>query len=222
MIVQYLPDSNSYVELFITALVTLLAAYLGAWFAFTMQRSKQQKDQDDSNIVNANLAMFELIRCHNQFLNIKAQVIGENENRPDRHHFIKPMLNTPLHVPQINFPSLAFLINKDPNLLCTLAVLQTDIHGTVEIIRQRSEIHIEKLQPLIEQFERSRPGESAVDLNEIENAFGRRNTAHLVLSTNYMIDGINRAIESTADLSTKLRKAVKLVYPKSTIIRLDE
>jgi len=222
MIIQYLPDANSYIELLITALVTLLAAYLGARFAFDMQRKKQEKDEHNSNIVSANLTLFELIRCHNLFLNMKEQLIGAFETHPDRHHFIKPMINTPLPVPVINFSHLAFLLDKDPNLLASLAILQTDLQGTIEVIRHRSEIYVEKLQPLVEQFERSRPGESTIDLAEIEGAFGRKNTAHLVQSTEFMVTGINRAIESTKNLSAQFRKKVKEVYPKAKIIGLEE
>jgi len=42
---------------YVPAIVTLLAAYYGAKFAFDFQRSKEEKEQKNKNIISGNLAV---------------------------------------------------------------------------------------------------------------------------------------------------------------------
>lgn len=211
-----------WVELIVTTLATLVAAYGGAKYAFSIQNNKNTKDNDDLNVANGNLALFTLIRFHNKFLNINSQIIGDMRENPYRHHFIKPSAIGIADLPKFDYASLSFLISEDPNLLGRLSSLEQDIMGTIEIIDRRSHLHIEQFQPIVEQLERSLGSDAEVTLMQIDKAIGNRTNSHLKIYTDYMIDGVDRAIAHTRDLSIELGMALKRKYPESTIIKIAE
>ena len=211
-----------WIELIVTTLATLVAAYGGAKYAFSIQNEKNAKDQDDLNIANGNLALFTLIRFHNKFLNINSQMIGDMRDHPHRHHFIKPSAIGTANPPKFDYASLAFLINTDPNLLGKLSSLEQDIAGTIEIIDLRSRLHFEQLQPLVEQLERQLDPDTGIIPEQVEEILGRRTTSHLVTYTDYMVRGVDRAIVNTKELSINLGQALKRKYPAANIIKIAE
>ena len=210
-----------WIELFVTTLATLVAAYGGAKYAFSIQNKKNAKDQDDQNLTNGNLALFTLIRFHNKFLNIDSQMIGEKREHPHRHHFIMPSAIGTADPPSFDYASLAFLINTDPNLLGKLSSLEQDITGTIDIIDRRSHLHFEQLQPVVEQLEQQL-GADGVTPEQVEKILGTRTTSHLITYTNYMVRGVDRAIAGTKELSTELGQALKRRYPDAKIIKIAE
>lgn len=209
-----------WIELFVTTLATLVAAYGGAKYAFSIQNKKNAKDQDDLNIANGNLALFTLIRFHNKFLNIDSQMIGDKRNDPHRHHFIMPSAIGISDTPKFDYASLAFLINTDPNLLGKLTILEQDIAGTIDIIDKRSHLHFEQLQPLVEQLEKSLAPGVGVMPEQVEQILGTRTTSHLITYTDYMVRGVDRAVAGTRDLSVELGQALKCRYPDANIIKI--
>ena len=209
-------------QLFVTSAATLLAAYGGAKYAFSIQNKRNDEQRSESNITNGNLALFTLIRYNNKFLSMNSQMIGNMRDHPHRHHFIKPSLITGNEPPKFDYPSLSFLLNSHPNLLGRISILEHDIAGTFEVIEQRSRIHFEQLQPVVEELERSLAPDSQITVEQVEAILGTRTTTHLISSTDFMVRGIERAIENTKDLSVQLGHALKEMYPRATIIKIVE
>ena len=211
-----------WIELIVTTLATLVAAYGGAKYAFSIQNDKNAKDQDDLNIANGNLALFTLIRFHNKFLNIDSQMIGDKREHPHRHHFIMPSAIGTADPPKFDYANLSFLINSDPNLLGKLSALEQDITGTIDIIDKRSHLHFEQLQPLVERLEQQLGPDVGVTPEQVEQLLGTRTTSHLITYTDYMVRGVDRAIAGTRELSIELGQALKRRYPTAKIIRIAE
>jgi hypothetical protein len=209
-----------WLELIVTTLTTLVAAYGGTKYAFSIQNKKNTQNQDDLNIANGNLALFTLIRFHNKFLNINSQMIGDMRNHPHRHHFIKPSAIGAASPPKFDYASLAFLINTDPNLLGKLSSLEQDVTGTIEIIDLRSRLHFEQLQPLVERLGRELGPDPGITPEQVENILGERTTFHLVRYTDFMVGGVDRAIARTKELSIELGLALKRKYPDAMIIKI--
>ena len=141
---------------------------------------------------------------------------------PHRHHFIKPSLLTKIEPPRFDYPSLSFLLKSHPNLLGKISVLEHDISGTIEMIEQRSKIHFEQLQPVVEQIEQSLAPDVEITVEQVEAILGNRTTTHLISSTDYMVHGIDRAIKNTKELTLQLGKALKEMYPKANILKISE
>lgn len=213
-------ESKDLIEPLLGALSTLVAAFLGAWFAFGLENQRRNKERRESHVVSANLASFSFIRAHNTFLNIKSQIISGFEDHPARHHFIKPMLWDSLHKIQIDFPSLSFLLSIDPNVLGEIAIIEQDVNGTIDIIRDRSKLHHDQLQPVVEQLQRS--GRNSISTEEVDAELGPRSAEQLRIATDYMIAGVDRAIESTKRAASAIRDVARKEYPGQKFIFVSE
>ena len=200
-----------------TAAVTLAAAFFGAKYAFDLQNKKAAEDLIKRQLESVNLALFTLVRNHNFYLNVKNQLIGEFENSPNRHHFIKPLTAIGIDPPLFDYAGLSFLLDVDANLLFRLSVLQQDLTGTLHMIRDRSALHADHLQPVVEKVQAA-SGSEYVSVQDVEAAFGMRRTLELKEATDYMVNGINRGIEDTKTLASELRSAMKKAHPKSKTI----
>lgn len=82
-------DKDS-LELIIPALTTLVAAFLGAYFAFRFQNKKEEEKKHQSNVEAAHRAIFTLSRIINQLVPLKQQVIDPFRNREDRFLSMPP------------------------------------------------------------------------------------------------------------------------------------
>ena len=208
-----------FAELLVTTAATLLAAYGGAKYAFSIQNRANKERRNAEDIASGNLALFTLIRFHNTFRNIDSKMIGDMRGNPHRHHFIRPSLISVIDPPSFNYPSLSFLIESHPNILGKIAALESDIAGTLGIIAERSRIHVEILQPVVEQVEKQL-AKSELGVEQVEAVLGTRTTAHLKACTEYMIQGVDRALENTRVTSDELGQALKDAYPKAKIIKI--
>lgn len=213
-------NSEFWIQLVVTSFVTLMAAYGGAKYAFSIQNRRDDSKQREDNVTNGNLALFTIIRYHNKLRNLSTQMIGTWRDHPHRHHFIKPSLVAELDPPSFDYTSLAFLIKSHPNLLGKIAVLEHDIAGTFATINERSRIHMTELQPVVEAIEKELAPDSPISIDEVEARLGGRSTALLVSSTDFMVRGIDRAIERTRELSSELGEAIKQEYPAAVIITI--
>lgn len=85
------------------AVSTLVAAFLGAWFAFGLEARRRRKQSKKADVIGLNQAAFAFIRAHNSLLNIKSQIISGYENAEARHHFIKPVLTSSIQRIKIDY-----------------------------------------------------------------------------------------------------------------------
>ncbi len=215
-------DATNWIELGVNTIATLVAAFGGGFFAFKIQNRKEKKITDDENIVQGNMAIFIIIRHYNRLLNYKNQVIAQWADHPHRHHFIKPSLSESISIPKIDFQKIAFVLNNNPNLIAQIAILEQDIIGTLEMIEQRSKIHFDHLQPVIESIERSleKDNNKIINVEEVERQLGTRMTIQLSVCTDYVVSGVERGLEGTKNLSHDLAVELKKIYPKANFLTI--
>lgn len=209
-------------SLLVTTGATLIAAYGGAKYAFTIQNKSNKEQRDAENLAAGNMALFMLMRYHNKFLNIERQMIGSMRTHPHRHHFIRPSLVGEGESLQFDFSSLSFIISSHANILGAMSALEQDIKGTFEIIDQRSRIHFEQLQPTVERLENERAPDTGVSVEEVEAALGTKSTSHLKSCTEYMIRGVDRALENSKALSVELGQALLQKFPDAQVIKIAD
>jgi hypothetical protein len=214
-------DYTAIADILTTAAVTIAAAFFGAKYAFELQNKKAAENQVKRQLEDVNLALFTLIRNHNFFLNVKSQLVGEFEGSPNRHHFIKPLTSIGIDPPTFDYAALSFLLDVDANLFFRLSVLQQDLTGTFQMIRDRSMLHADHLQPVVEAVQAA-SGSEYISVQDVEDALGMRKTLELKQATDYMVNGINRGIEDTKALANQLRDAVKTIYPKAKTLVIME
>src|SRR5690606_26970724 len=114
--------------------------------------------------------------------------------REARHVFIMPMAGN-IQPLSLNFDELSFLFeSEDPNLLGRLAMFQQEVAGTLDVIRQRSELHVNHVQTKVEEIEK-RDGPN-IPLEVLERELGPRTSQTVRMLTDYMVEGVDGIIES--------------------------
>lgn len=207
------------VEILAASVATLAAAYFGAKYAFSLQNEKEKRASDAADVKSANSAIFELARTYNKFLAIKKQFIDEHRGRAERHLMIMPVAGMSWDPPKFNYDTISFLFrSSDPNLLGTLSLVEQEIASTLDLIKQRSAMHVDVLQPTVERLSQ-RIGDQ-VTLRQIEDELGQRLAATLKMSTDFMIQGVDNVLAGCIEHMAKIKSETDKIYPGHVVIRM--
>lgn len=204
----------------LTSLTTLVAAFLGAKFAFQMQTKKQEEERIKSEVTAGNKAIFEIIRTYNKFVAIRNQFINPNRNNPARHYFIHPISGINNHITSIDYDSLSFLMNtKTPDILNKLSAFEQEANSTIEAINHRSKLHFDVIQPAIEKAE-NKHGPQLTE-QQIDTSVGSRYMVTIKMSTDIMVECVDSVISlAETDIET-LRNLLKQEYKGHNIIKMQ-
>ncbi|MCJ0826550.1 hypothetical protein MQC88_11410 [Luteimonas sp. 50] len=206
------------INLVVTPVATLAAAYAGARIAFGFQSKKDHENEISQNVRAANTTIFQLVRFAYLFHVIEKQYIAEHRNNQARHFQIDAGMEYGIEELHINFDSLAFLFNSPkPDLLRTLAAVQLEINATVGVIRQRQHWHVEKFQVAMD----SVPVGVALTSNEVEALVGERIAITLKKQTDDIIEGVDASIAGLRSHIDNLRDVVKAMYPAHGVVFLQ-
>lgn len=198
------------------AAATLVAAFVGAWYAFKLQLAHVEQQKIREQVEAGNRALFALVRTYNQFAAVRNQFIEEHRHHAARHLLILPMAGSikPL---DLDFDGLAFLFDsEDPNLLGRLALFEEDVTSTLEVIEQRSRLHVEVVQPTVEELER-RTGE-LMRFGEVEKELGTRHAKTLRMLTDFMVDGVDRVVSSADQHIEEMNAVLRDKFPGHKVI----
>ena len=107
---------------------------------------------------------------------------------------------------KLNIESLYFLLETDErNILGEVVIEEARYRGALQSINERSRIHREEVQPLIERAGIVEGGD--YPLNEIENALGNRLYKTIQTSTEEMINAVDETILSLKTVAIDLEEA---------------
>jgi hypothetical protein len=204
---------------YVPALATLVAAFYGAKYAFQFQKDKAKGDERRLNVVNGNSVIFTMMRMITTLRNVQKQIIEPSRSQPAPFLQMRPTQYFS-HDIRLNIESLYFLLETDErNILGEVVIEDQRYQSAVQSINERSRIHKEEVQPLLE-----RAGVvEGVDysLRQIENALGERLYKTLQLVTEDMINDVDGTILSLKAVADKLRESLKRIYPDDKIISFD-
>jgi hypothetical protein len=205
---------------YVPALATLVAAFYGARYAFQFQKDKEKEDNKKRNVVNGNSAIFNIMRMTTTLRNIQIQIIDPGRDRPVRFHQMQPTLHLINDDIKINIESLYFLLETDDrNLLGELVTEEARYRSALSAINERSRLHIEEVQPLLERAGIVEGGDYS--LARIEEVLGNRLYITIQQATEQAINHVDNAVVSLQQVADKLRASLKKVYPDETIIGFE-
>jgi hypothetical protein len=205
---------------YLPALATLLAAYFGAKYAFDLQTAKEKAVIKQRNVVNGNLAVFNILRMINNLLNYQRQIIDPIRNKPSAFLEMSPTLPSEKDVISVNIESLSFLfIVTEPNMLGELSVVDSKYQRALEAIIERTRIHRDEVQPALEEAGIVEGGDYS--LRQIELALGNRLFTTLQQSTKQIIEHVDNTIIGLQEIGTKLSGALIKTYPNDKILRIS-
>lgn len=202
---------------YVPALVTLVAAFYGAKFAFNFQENKEEQEQTNKNVVSGNLAIFKLITMLNSLLSYQKQIIEPVRNKPTAFLEMNPTLKQKKDNISIDINSLAFLLGTDDrNLIGELSVEEARYEATIAAINDRSEVHRHEAQPTLDASKIKNGGDYSH--GEIKDALGERLFHTLHQATDQVVYNVDTTIISLKDMADKLTKSLKKQYPNETIL----
>jgi len=202
---------------YVPAIVTLLAAYYGAKFAFDFQRNKEQQEQKNKNIVSGNLAIFKLITMINSLLSYQRQIIEPVRGKDTAFLEMSPTLPQEKDNISINLDSLSFLLGTDDqNLVGELSVEAARYDAAIAAINERSKVHRNEIQPTLDAAGVVNGGNYLHA--DIQSVLGERLFHTIHQATDQVIYHVDSTILSLRAISDKLTKALKKIYPDERII----
>lgn len=192
------------VQEFSAGLITLFAAFLGAYSAFLLQNKKQEEELISRRVNSGNKAIFQIIRSFNSFGSYKKQFITPYISLADKFIAIPPSINFNSNT-EFDFDSLAYLFEYEkPGILADLSIFESFIESTTEAINQRSYTHINVVQPMLEQAGFTEG--QAITEAQLNSILGERLIVTMQQNTNQIIEGIDSILSSAENLISELHE----------------
>ena len=208
-------------KVYLPAMATLMAAYFGAKYAFDLQTEKEKATIKQSNIVNGNLAIFNILRMINNLLDYQKQIIDPVRNKPTSFLEMSPTLPSEVDNVSLNIEKLSFLLaTDDPNILGELSIEESRYQRAMDAIKERSRIHRNEAQPLLDRAGIIHGGNYTFE--EIKSALGNRLYTTLQQSTKQIVEHVDATIDSLREIGNKLHKALKGLYPNEEVTRIAD
>jgi hypothetical protein len=207
-------------NMLLTAVVTLGAAFLGAGYAFRLNDNANARQTVQGQVAAVNKALFVLVRQFNSLRAIQNQII--NPSRADLTRFInlRPVLPMSVVSPKLDVDSLSFLLETEcRGLLMELMIEQERFETSVQAINERSRLHIEVLQPrmaaggIMEGVDY--PAEKVIEI------LSKPLVLHMQRATDAAIQHVDDTVNSNLAFAKRFHKEMKVLFPKYRIIHFE-
>jgi hypothetical protein len=205
---------------YVPALVTLLAAFYGAKFAFNLQAKKEAQEKRNREIINGNLAIFKLTIMLNHLLQYQKQFIDPFRGSQTAFVEMTPSATIEKKNTHIDLDSLSFLLVSDnQNVIGEVLVEEERYDAAITAIKSRSATHINELQPCFDNAGFENGGSySMIDIKAI---LGERLFHTLVQSTDQVINHVDLTINSIQEVARKLNNSLKKQFPDERIFSIE-
>ena len=207
-------------EYLLSAITTLGAAFLGAWFAFRLEDNARARQTVSHQVAAVNRGLFVLIRQVNSLQGIQKQIIDPTREHPYRFIAMRPSLHVSTGSPTLDLDSMMFLLEtEDRELLMELLVEQERFETALQVFNERSRLHLEVLQPKMKA--RGMLEGTTYTSDTIRNVLGESFMLEMRRATDDAIEQVDETVKSNFALTSKLNQAMKKRFSKHTIIRLE-
>jgi len=205
-----------YADKLLSLVSTLGASFVGAYFAFKLQRRRDKDDRQDRDITAANIAIFTLALQANKLHNLKTQFVEPYKGTPLAFLQMPPTTGVDTELLSVDASSLSFLLQTpNPNLLGEVAIASGLYLGVIDAFKQRSRLHLEEFQPKAEEVGLVSGNDYA--LEEIRERLGDRLWTSLQLATAACVEMIDPAIRDVEAAGAGLRSATLAAFPKAPL-----
>lgn len=216
------PDEPSIFMGLITPAVTLVAAFLGAWFAFMLQNLKDKNKEKDQNSQALNRVQINLVQQLNNLAIFNKDFLLPNTAHPIRWFAVPAAPYRNYKNLRIDAGTLAFLVESGhAQLIMEILVAEEMFHETMNVINLRSEVHVDRLQPKLEEigFEEGRPYNKPP--MEFERLLGARLVGELKRFTENLYSSTETAIKTHEDLIKRIKEVGKELFPDKRTLSFE-
>jgi hypothetical protein len=204
-------------EAVLSALITMLATFLGAKYAFSLTEKSNRKREDEDKVSAANRVIFNLIRIRNNFATVRRQIINPYKSNSFREFYIQPTSSLGKFESHSILEVQPFFHSSEPLLLNELTNLEMEIVTTLEWMEHRNQTHID-LQRRLEK-ESIESGEE-LTLKTIRKVVGSGLVVQLKSLTDQWIQGVDNVIEECDQLIPRLNKVLHMNFPSQKVFSM--
>jgi hypothetical protein len=202
------------------ALATLIAAFFGAWFAFSLQSRSKKKEERNKKISYGNKALFTLCQRVNNLWLIQKNIINPFREHPGIHIAMRPALDFENDDTFLDIDGLKFLLDTDyQQLLLDLHIEDQRYKTAIRLLTSRSHLHLNLVQPRLETA-----GITEKQYYSIEHwkeAIGQRLYLSLQRATEDLISNVDNTVQSNIEIKDRLIEAFKSLFPGEKFFNFD-
>lgn len=134
------------------ALLNVVAAFSGAWFAFRLQEEKDSSSKESDEIDAIRRTQLALITQANKLQNVSRDILESVRDDSGRWLTMRPNQDIdPGHL-RVEVQRLHFLLQDDADLLLKIHVTEEAYISVVDALNARSRMHIHEIQPVLERI----------------------------------------------------------------------
>jgi predicted lactoylglutathione lyase len=206
----------------ISPLTTLIAAFLGAWFAFLLQSRKEKRNEENANVGALNKVQINLVQQLNALTIFNRDFVQPYKDHPVVWIAIPAAPHRDYSKLQIDAGSLSFLIeNNYSTLISKTLVVEEKFKEVINIINLRSKVHVGRLQPRLEEvgFKEGEPFDASTE--EVEKMLGVRLVGELTRLTDGLISLTEDAIKSHEEIIQEIKNAGSEIFPNKRVLSFE-
>ena len=196
------------------AIPTLLAAFVGAWFAFKLEENRRKVEQQKKNISACNKAIYILSKQYGILLELQIKIIEPFRDSPEQWREMKPV--PPMDYKDIKLDIEELLFFQDTShkdILYRLLEAEKKFHGTIDTFNKRSQFFLEEVQPRL-------LDKTAIACSNKDDY--KQLMDKIVDLTDIAILFVDDAVGFIEKLQDNLTKAIKDIYPESNPISFEQ
>lgn len=203
----------------IAGLVTLVAAYAGAKYAFKLQNDRAEKEVVKENVAAANRAVYTLYELWYTQKGFQKNII-EPDRGDNAWLHISPTVPGLHGLIKFDVENLDFLLNEgDPGLYVKLLLQEKRFRIGLSLIEERSNLVFNDLHPKMEELGIEKG--SDIEIGRLEADLGPGLTNKLKVITNDLVRITDENVSSIEELYIELRSYLGKILPDKKLITVN-
>lgn len=199
---------------------TLIAAFLGAWFAFSLQNRSKNNEERDKKISYGNKALFTLCQRVNNLWLIQKNIIDPFREHPGIHIAMRPTLDFENDDTFLDIDGLKFLLDtKYQQLLLDLHIENQRYKTAIRLLNSRSSLHLNLVQPRLETAHVTEKQYYSIEY--WKEAIGQRLYLTLQRATEDLISNVDDTVKSNIEIKDRLIEAFKNLFPGEKFLNFE-
>lgn len=206
----------------ISPMTTLLAVFAGAWFAFLLQNKREKKKETNTNVAALNKVQINLIQQLNMLTNFNKTYVQPYKDHSITWIAIPANPHIDYSKLQIDSGSLFFLVeNNSSNLISNILLVEEKFQMVINLINLRSKVHVDRLQPKLEEIGFKEGENFAKSIKEVEKLLGVRLVSELKKLTKDVISFTEDAIQSHEEIIKEIKTTGTRLFPKKRVLSFE-
>ena len=201
-------------------LVTLLAAFLGAYSAFRLENLARKRREARTKADEGQRAIFTLIKYWNDLAVIREQFFRPHRDNPARAIAVMPVADFKMNELRLNTSGLTFLIDEgEGTLLNQLLVEEDRVCNLDMVIKQRSDLHLNQVQPAL--FGAGIQEGQGCTRQQVADTLGEPLFQNITRSTDDIYELLDKTLNSIPESIDELRTVLRRLFPSEKFPTFD-